>query len=116
MPTYFVGGATPVYKSRFATNNSNCRKKNEKKKKKKKEKKKKSKRRFGAIFWEEFAVGAEKILIIIGSSAEKLWEQTDLTALQFFWAKSAQLFGRSFGAASRGPSPLAPRVDVPWRC
>ena len=27
---------------------------------------------FGAIFWEEFAVGAEKILIIIGSSAEKL--------------------------------------------
>ena len=63
--------------------------------------KKKSKCRFGAIFWEEFAVGAEKILIIIGSSAEKLWEQTDLTALQFFWAKSAHLFG----------GPLALRVE-----
>ena len=66
---------------------------------------------------------AEKILTFNGISAEKLWEQTDLTALQFFWAKSAQLFGGPLAlrvevhaAASRGPSPLALLVEVPWRC
>ena len=77
--------------------------------------KKKSKCRFGAIFWEEFAVGAEKILIIIGSSAEKLWEQTDLTALQFFWAKSAQLFWEVLWRCESRSMLLLVEVPHHWR-
>ena len=53
---------------------------------------------------------------------EKLWEQTDLTALQFFRPRVLNFLGGPLAlrvevqaAASRGPSPLAPRYKVPWR-
>ena len=53
---------------------------------------------------------------------EKLWEQTDLTALQFFRPRVLNFLGGPLAlrvevqaAASRGPSPLAPRYEVPWR-
>ena len=57
---------------------------------------------------------------------KKLWEQMDLTALPFFGPGVLNFLGGDRGplvlrvevqaAASRGPSSLALRVEVPWRC